>query len=65
MVLRKHHPWNGCAIADLDFSRQTYIVLVDRKGTMLIPRGDLVLQTDDRLYLLTKAVRVPGTDRSS
>ena len=54
MILRKHHPWNGCAIADLDFSRQTYIVLVERKGTMLIPRGDLVLQTEDRLYLLTK-----------
>ena len=54
VLLRKQSPWNGQRIQDLDLSRQTLIVLVRRKGTMLIPRGDLVLREGDTVLLYTK-----------
>ena len=43
LELRQHNPWNGQRIRDLDISRQTLIVIVKRKGRMLIPNGDLTL----------------------
>jgi len=49
IVLRKHHPWNGQAICDLDISRQTSIVMVKRNGTMLVPKGELVLLEGDHV----------------
>ena len=54
IVLGKQHPWNGLRIRELDISRQTLIVMVRRKGTMLIPKGDLVLCEGDVLILYTK-----------
>ena len=43
IVLRKQNAWNGRLISELDISRQTIIVLIKRNGTMLIPKGDLML----------------------
>jgi voltage-gated potassium channel len=54
MVLRKHNPWNGQRIRDLDLSRQTLIVMVQREGRMLIPNGDLILQEGDKLVLYSQ-----------
>lgn len=54
IILRKQHPWNGMRIRDLDISRQTLIVMVKRRGTMLIPKGDLVLYEGDVLIVYTK-----------
>ena len=54
IILRKNHPWNGLRIRDLDLSRQSYIVLIDRNGKMLIPDGDLVLNEGDRLLVFSK-----------
>ena len=53
--LRRQSPWNGQAIRDLDISRQTLIVLVKRRGTMLIPRGSMILREGDTLLLYTKS----------
>ena len=53
--LRRQSPWNGVAIRDLDISRQTLIVLVKRRGTMLIPRGSMVLREGDTVLLYTKS----------
>ena len=55
VVLRKQSPWNGVRIRDLDISRQTLIVLVKRRGTMLIPRGSMVLREGDKVLLYTKS----------
>ena len=55
LVLKAQHPWNGLAIRDLDISRQTVIVMVERNGKVLIPGGDLVLLEGDKLILYTKA----------
>lgn len=60
IVLRKHHPWNGQHIQDLDISRQTIIVMIKRNGTMLIPRGDLMLLEGDKVILYTQ-MRLPNT----
>lgn len=57
LVLGRDHEWNGCAIRDLDLSRQTCIVMVRRAGTMLVPRGSTKLQTGDTLLLYSKEKR--------
>ena len=54
LELRQHNPWNGQRIRDLDLSRQTIIVMVKRKGRMLIPNGDLRLQEGDKLVLYSR-----------
>ena len=53
--LRRHSPWNNMAIRDLDISRQTLVVLVKRRGTMLIPHGDMILREGDTVLLYTKS----------
>ena len=55
MVLRSQNPWNGQRIRDLDISRQTIIVMVRRKGNVLIPNGDLVLKEGDSIILYTQS----------
>ena len=60
MVLRSHNPWNGQRIRDLDISRQTIIVMVKRKGRVLIPNGDLVLKEGDGIILYTQS-RIKNT----
>ena len=52
--LRRNHSWNGMMIKDLDISRQTFIVLIERKGSILIPKGDLILQEGDKVLLYSK-----------
>lgn len=54
LILREQNPWNGQRIRDLDISRQTIIVMVQRKKQMLIPRGDLVLREGDKIILYTQ-----------
>ena len=54
VVLLEHNPWNGLAIRDLDISRQTMIVMVKRNGTMLVPKGSLVLLQGDHVILYTQ-----------
>ena len=54
LVLKAQHPWNGRSIRELDISRQTVIVAVERRGKALIPNGDLVLRSGDKLILYTK-----------
>ena len=60
-MLKKHHPWNGQLIQDLDMSRQTLIVMVRRNGTMLVPRGDMRLSEGDELILYSQT-SIPNAD---
>ena len=57
LVLKAQHPWNGQPIRDLDISRQTVIVTVERRGKALIPNGDLVLREGDKVLLYTRLHR--------
>ena len=54
VVLLKHNPWNGQRIRDLDISRQTIIVMVKRNGTMLVPKGELMLLEGDCVVLYSQ-----------
>ena len=54
ITLLKNHPWNGQKIRDLDISRQTLIVMVRRSGTMLVPKGELILLEGDQVVLYTQ-----------
>ncbi len=54
IVLLEHNSWNGQYIRDLDISRQTIIVMVKRKGTMLVPRGNLKLLEGDHVIMYTQ-----------
>lgn len=54
VVLRKHNPWNGQRIRDLDISRQTIIVMIKRNGVMLVPKGDLMLLEGDCVILYSQ-----------
>ena len=54
IILGKNHPWNGQKIRDLDISRQTFIVLIERDGKTIKPDGDLVLLEGDRVLVYTK-----------
>ena len=54
IVLRKQNPWVGLRIRDLDLSRQSIIVLVKRKNKSLIPKGNMVMEAGDRVFIYTK-----------
>ena len=54
IIMRKQNPWNGQLIRDLDISRQTIIVMVKRNGTMLVPKGDLMLMEGDHIILYSQ-----------
>ena len=54
VVLLKHSPWNGLRIREMDISRQTIIVMVKRNGTVLVPRGDLILLEGDHVILYSQ-----------
>lgn len=59
VVLGRSHEWNGCAIKDLDLSRQTHIVVVRRNGTMLVPHGSMKLMAGDTVILYGKEKQRP------
>ena len=55
VVLRQQNPWNGQRVRDLDISRQTIIVMVKRRGGILIPNGDLILKEGDCVILYSQS----------
>lgn len=54
IVLLKHSYWVGQKIRDLDISRQSIIVMIKRKGRVLIPNGNLVMQEGDKVVMYTQ-----------
>ena len=54
VILGRNHPWKNQKIRDLDISRQTFIVLVERDGRTIKPEGDLVLLEGDKVLIYTK-----------
>lgn len=54
VVLKKHNPWAGLRIRDLDISRQSIIVLIKRRNKSLIPNGNMKLEAGDRVFIYTK-----------
>jgi len=54
IVLLKHSRWVGEKIRDLDISRQSIIIMVKRRGKVLIPSGDLIMQEGDKVIMYTQ-----------
>ena len=54
IVLGKQNPWVGEMIRDLDISRHTMIVMVKRRGRVLIPNGGMVLEEKDVVVLYSQ-----------
>ena len=54
LLLRPQHPWVGTSIRDLDISRQSLIVMVNREKKIIIPNGSLVLLAGDEVIMYTR-----------
>ena len=54
LVLGERNPWNGQYIRDLDISRQSVIVMIRRKGQIIIPKGSTRLKAGDTVFVHTK-----------
>lgn len=54
VVLKKHHPWIGMRVRDLDISRQTILVMIKRDGRLISPRGETMLEEEDGIILYTQ-----------
>ena len=61
ILLLRHNPWIGQHLQDLDISRRTVIVMVQRKKKILQPEPELVLTEGDRILLYTE-MRLPDAD---
>ena len=49
-----NHAWNRRAIKDLVLPPQLLLVMVKRKNTVIVPKGDLILKTGDVLVIGAK-----------
>ena len=57
VVLTHDHPWSGRAVKDLDIPGRSFLVMVRRRDRVLIPRGSLVLQEGDVVFLYSRHER--------
>lgn len=62
--LKQSHSWNGHKIKELDISRQSFIVLVNRNHRMLIPDGNLELRAGDKVLLYSKENKSKYTEEA-
>ena len=49
--IRENDSWHGKRIADLDLPEGVIIAIIKRKGEIIIPRGNIVLQEKDSIVL--------------
>ena len=54
LTLKPNHRWIGSEIQDLDISRQTIIVLVERNHKGFVPNGRTVLEVGDTLLMYSR-----------
>lgn len=48
-TIRKHHPWEGKRIMDLNFKPSELILIVQRDQNILVPSGRTVLCAGDKV----------------
>ncbi len=51
IMLKYGHPWCEKRISELDISRQTFIVMIRRNDSMLVPKGNIKLKEGDVLVI--------------
>lgn len=62
ITLQERHPWTGQEIRNLDISRHTIIVLVERGSKALIPHGSMKLLEGDTVILYTQTYLANADD---
>lgn len=55
VVVGKEHPWANVKICNLDISRQSIILSVKRNNKTIIPNGDIVIKTGDKVLIYSKS----------
>jgi len=60
----RHSPVTGKRVVDLDLPPGTLLLLVDRAGTYIIPRGGTALLEGDSVLVLTTKDRIPEVERA-
>lgn len=53
----ENHPWNNHSIRDIVFPPQLILVMIMRRGEVIIPNGDTVLYEYDKLVIAAKNYR--------
>ena len=54
LTLHPHHPWVGERICNLDISRQTVIVMIERQDRGFVPTGATVLESGDVILMYSR-----------
>ncbi|MCC6858321.1 MAG: potassium/proton antiporter [Bryobacterales bacterium] len=60
----RHSPAAGKRVLDLELPRNTLLLLVDRGGTYIIPRGGTAITAGDRVLVLTTKDRIQEVERA-
>lgn len=60
-TIEETHPWANCAVRDIQFPPNTLLMILQRGGKNITPRGHTVLQPGDLLVLGAKTFDVRGT----
>lgn len=55
-ILTAGHSWIGKRIRDLDISRQAYVLMIRRGEHVIIPKGDTLLEKNDKVLMLIRNV---------
>lgn len=51
LTIDEEHPWNGKTIIEAEIPDEILIVMIQRKGKIIVPKGSTVLHRDDVLVL--------------
>ncbi len=57
IILGKNNPWAGKKIKELDLSLDSFIVMIARRGRMIVPNGNLILAENDKVFIYNKITR--------
>ncbi len=57
ILIKDSHPWKGCPIKDISLSNNALILLIERDGKKIVPKGKTVLKENDEVLIGTTFVK--------
>ena len=57
VIIKDSHPWNGCMLKDLNISDNALILVINRNGEKIVPKGNTMLMSGDEVLLGTTVVK--------
>ncbi len=59
--LPRSSPWNDKRVKNIQVKNLPFVIcVIDRSGSIIIPKGDTVLKTSDSLYVMVSPENLPG-----